>query len=342
MIPARLPARVGMMGAIGAAVAAAACGAQSTFQPGGPAARSLSHLGWFVLITFLITTAVMWILIGWVGYRRRGTLSEHAPVDVDTNGGFSWILIGGIAVPAAVLAVIFVVTLKNMSAFPLHHAEGDPQIRVVGHQWWFEVEYLMGGLPQRVKTSTEIHIPVGHPIDIALETRDVIHSFWVPQLHGKVDLMPGMVNHVRLQADQPGVYRGECAEYCGMQHAHMILYVIAEPEEQFAAWLEGQRQPAAVPASDAAIRGRHQFETRACALCHTVRGTPALGSVGPDLTHVASRGTIAGGMLPNNIANLHAWATHAQSLKPGAQMPDITQFSGEELHQLVEYLRSLR
>jgi cytochrome c oxidase subunit II len=164
----------------------------------------------------------------------------------------------------------------------------------------------------------------------------------VPQLHGKVDLVPGMVNHIRLQADAPGVYRGECAEYCGVQHAHMILYVIAEPDDRFDAWLAAQRQPATTPASDAATRGKRHFETRACALCHTVRGTPALGSVGPDLTHVASRGTIAGGMLPNHIANLHAWATHAQSLKPGAQMPDIAQFRGDELHDLVEYLRTLR
>jgi cytochrome c oxidase subunit 2 len=331
--------RLVSIGVGAAALALAACGSQSAFRPAGPAARSLSHLGWFVLITFLITTAVMWVLIPWVGYRRRGTLAEHEPVDAD--GGFSWILIGGFAVPAAVLAVIFVVTLQNMSAFPMHHAEGDPQIKVIGHQWWFEVEYLMGGLDQRVKTATEIHIPVGHPIDIALETRDVIHSFWVPQLHGKVDLVPGMVNHLRLQADRPGVYRGECAEYCGVQHAHMVLYVIAEADDTFQEWLAAQRQPASAPGTQAAIRGRKQFETKACALCHTVRGTPALGSVGPDLTHVASRGTIAGGMLPNNIANLHAWATHAQSLKPGSEMPDITQFRGDELHDLVEYLRTL-
>lgn len=333
------PPRIRLALALAAAFFVSACGAQSTFRPAGPAARSLSHLGWFVLITFLVTTAVMWVLIGWVGYRRRGSLAEHEPVDAD--GGFGWILIGGFAIPAAVLATIFVVTLQSMSAFPMEHGHGDPQIKVIGHQWWFEVEYLIGGIDQRVKTATEIHIPVGRPVEIALETRDVIHSFWVPQLHGKVDLMPGMTNHVRLQADRPGRYRGECAEYCGVQHANMILYVIAEPDDDFQAWLEAQRRPALDPPTDAAARGRQQFERAACALCHTVRGTPALGSVGPDLTHLAARETIAGGMLPNNVANLHAWVTHARSLKPGTEMPDMTMFTGEELHDLVEYLQSL-
>jgi cytochrome c oxidase subunit 2 len=178
-------------------------------------------------------------------------------------------------------------------------------------------------------------------VDIALATADVIHSFWVPPLHGKVDLVPGMVNHIRIQADQPGRYPGECAEYCGMQHANMKLYVVAEPPERFERWLEAQRRPANPPDTDQARAGQQVVVEGACALCHTVRGTPALGTVGPDLTHLASRQTIAGGMLPNNIANLHAWVTHAQSLKPGAEMPDLNQFTGDQLHALVAYLRTL-
>jgi cytochrome c oxidase subunit II len=317
-----------------------ACAAQSAFDPAGPAADALRDLGWFVLITFLVTTGVMWVLIGWIATRRRGTLAHHAPAD--EGGGINWILIGGFGIPAAVLATIFVVTLGSMSAFPIDHHDPEPELEVVGRQWWFGVEYLIGGTHQRVKTTTEIHIPVGRPIDIALETRDVIHSFWVPQLHGKVDLVPGITNRIRIQADRPGIYRGECAEYCGAQHAHMMLYVIAEPQAQFDAWLAAQRLPAAAPTSPDALRGKEHFERMACSFCHTIKGTPALGTVGPDLTHLASRRTIAGGMLPNDTANLSAWITHAQSLKPGAQMPDMTQFTGEHLHEIVAYLQSLK
>jgi cytochrome c oxidase subunit 2 len=326
--------------AVAAVLLVAACGAQSTFAPAGPAAERLRDLGWMIIVTFLAATAVVWVLLVWIVFRRRGSLAEHAPVD--QGGGINWILVGGIAVPATVLAIIFVATLGTMSAFPIDHHQRAPEIRVIGHQWWFQIEYVIGGHHQRIASATEIHIPLGRPVDIALQTRDVIHSFWVPQLHGKVDLVPGFTNHITIQADRPGTYRGECAEYCGAQHAHMILFVIAEPEEQFQKWLAAQRQPAVRPSSPSEARGKERFEQMACAFCHTVRGTPAFGSVGPDLTHLASRSTLAGGMLANNTANLHAWVTHAQSLKPGAQMPDMTQFTGEHLHEIVAYLQSLK
>jgi cytochrome c oxidase subunit 2 len=319
--------------------AAAACDSQSMFKPAGPAARTLSHVGWFVLLTFAAATLITWALLAWVALRRRGTLTEHDPVHAE--GGMNWIVIGGFAIPAFVLAIVFIVALRTMAAFPMHHAHGDPQIRVTGRQWWFQVEYRMGNASEWMSTATEIHIPVGRPVEIELATADVIHSFWVPPLHGKVDLVPGMVNHIRLQADRPGRYPGECAEYCGKQHANMKLYVIAEPVEQFNRWLDAQRQPAEEPMTDEVRSGQQIVVQGSCALCHTVRGTPALGRVGPDLTHLASRQTIAGGMLPNNIANLHAWVTHAQSLKPGAEMPDLNQFTGDQLHDLVAYLRTL-
>jgi cytochrome c oxidase subunit 2 len=316
------------------------CGGRSIFNPAGPAARSLSRLGWLVLGTFVITTIVMWLLIGYVACRRRGSLAEHEPPDVE--GGIRWILIGGFAIPAVVLSIVFVATLQSMAAFPMEHADGDLQIHVWGHRWWFEAQYRTGRLDQWVTTATDIHIPVGHPVDIALESRDVIHAFWVPQLHGKVDLIPGMTNHIRIQADAPGRYDGQCAEFCGKQHASMRIHVIAEPFDAFQMWLEGQRRPAAVPETDETRHGQQLVNETACALCHTVRGTFALGTVGPDLTHVASRTTIAGGTFDNNIANLHAWITHAQSLKPGAEMPDLTQYKGRDLHDMVAYLRMLR
>jgi cytochrome c oxidase subunit 2 len=321
------------------ALAAAACAPRSIFDPDGPSARQVSSLGAFVLITFLITTAVMWILIWYVAYRRRGTFAEHAPVDA--NGGINWILIGGFAVPAAVLAIIFVTTIRSMSAFPLEaHAE-DPALRITGHQWWFEVEYRIGGMSQWVTTTTEIHLPVGRPVDIALRSRDVIHSFWIPELHGKVDLMPGFDNHIRLEADRPGRFGGQCAEFCGPQHANMRLEVIAEAPEDFARWLAAQRQPAAVPQTEIAERGRAVFEREACAMCHFVRGTPAKGRIGPELTHVAGRSRIAGGMLENTPDNLRRWIVSAQRVKRGAQMPSLPMISSEDADAVVAYLQTL-
>ncbi len=332
------------------ALGAAACAApQDYLHTAGFAADRIATLGWFALLSFSATIVVMWILIGWIAVRRRGTLAEHAPVDA--GGGQRWILVGGLAIPAAVLAILFVTAMETLSAFPMQHlGPGNPevctdagQILVTGRQWWFEAQYRYPEVERNFKVATELHIPVGKPVDILLQSADVIHSFWIPKLHGKVDLVPGQVNHVRIQADRAGVYEGECGEYCGVQHAHMRLQVVAQSQEDYDAWVEQQRKDAAGdPAWDEARRGRDVFMAAACPLCHTVRGTEALGQVGPDLTHVGSRNRIAGGMLKNDVANLAAWVTHAQSLKPGAQMPDLTQFSGRDLRALTAYLQNLR
>src|SRR5205814_7082516 len=192
---------------------------------------------------------------------------------------------------------------------------------VLGHQWWWEVQYRMGDPNQYVATANEIHIPVGRPVDLQLVSADVIHSFWAPRLHGKVDLVPGMDNRIRLQADRPGVYQGACAEFCGLQHAHMRFVVVAEEPAAFEAWLDHERKPAAEhPPTAEAKHGKALFEGGACLLCHTVRGTNARGTVGPDLTHFAQRALI-GAAFPQNVATLHAWVTNAPSLKPGALMP---------------------
>jgi cytochrome c oxidase subunit 2 len=329
---------------LAAAALASACGGpQPIMGPAGPAARDIAHLGWFVLITFGAVTVVMWILIFWVGLRRTGTLDEHAPWDAP--GARRWIHWGGITVPIVILGVIFVDTLVVLGRFPheaTHAIDVPPQITIVGHQWWWEVQYQIGDTHEHVVGANEVHIPAGRPIDIALVTRDVIHSFWVPQLHGKVDLIPGQVNQIRIQADRPGVYRGECAEYCGPQHAHMILLVKAESQADFDAWLGRERQPAGPPADALAARGQQVFLDGPCITCHTVRGTRAQGLVGPDLTHLASRDGIAANAYPNTTAYLEAWVTHAQSLKPYAQMPNITAFTGDDLRALVTYLRGLK
>jgi cytochrome c oxidase subunit 2 len=317
-------------------------GSQNIFAPGGPAARQIADLGWFVIITFSAVTVIMWVLIAWVALRRRGSFAEHAPWDA--SGGLAWVLIGGFTIPAIILAVVFVWGLQTMSAFPLGgEPEGQPpMIRIVGHQWWWEVHYPIGEVNEWVVTANEIHLPAGRPVTIALQSTDVIHSFWVPELHGKVDLIPGMTNRIRVQSDEPRIYRGECAEYCGPQHAHMILSVVADRPEDFERWLARMREPAAAPTDPQALRGQQVFMKSACVLCHSIRGTDAHARIGPDLTHLASRSGIAANALPNSTAALAGWVTHAQSLKPYARMPNITAFNGAELRELVAYLQTLR
>jgi cytochrome c oxidase subunit II len=309
--------------------------------PAGPAARLLSQLGLPVMIGFCVTAFIMWGLVAWVALRRSGSFAEHAPVDA--KGGLGWITVGGFIIPGIVFFGIFVATLGVMNAFPMeHYKRARPEIRVIGHQWWWEVEYLEGEVHDRVTTANEIHIPTGRPVEIELDSADVIHSLWVPRLHGKVDLVPGLINHIRLQADQPGTYQGACAEFCGLQHAKMRFVVVAEDEASFGRWLAHQREPAVTPTDPAALRGQDVFMGGPCITCHAVRGTSSLATVGPDLTHFGSRATVAAGWLPNEAGAVHAWVVNAQSVKPGAQMPSLTMFTGQQLRDLVAYLEALK
>lgn len=313
------------------------------FGTAGPAAAKLARLGWYGLLAFMAATLVTVCLIVWLALRRRGTLAEHEPIEAEDRGQ-SWILIGGFAIPFVVLTFLFVATVDTLNAFPMMDGhEQLPDVVVTGHQWWFEVDYQFAGRPdENVTTATEIHVPVGRPMTIALRTADVIHSFWVPKLHGKVDLIPGQTNFIRVQADRPGTYQGECAEFCGEQHAHMRLMVVADTPEQYQRWLTQMRADAAEPTDALAKRGQDVFLSQACALCHTIRGTLAQGGVGPDLTHVGSRLTLAGGQLTNTPGNLGAWVTSAQNLKPGAQMPNLATLDGSDLRALIAYLESLK
>jgi cytochrome c oxidase subunit 2 len=311
----------------------------------GAGANQLAWLGWLACVLFTIVSALVWLALVWFVRRRRGTLAEHAPIE--TGDGTRWIVVGGIVVPALVFAGLFAMSVPAMTKFPMDHGDQAlPLIRVIGHQWWFDSEYLSPQPNLLVHAPTEIHIPTGCNVDIELQSRDVIHSFWIPKLHGKVDLVPGQVNHIRVQADAPGTYEGECGEYCGMQHAHMRLQVVAQSPEDFQKWLVAQREDAVgnnvSAGSDALSKGRAAFESAACPLCHTVRGTPAHGEIGPDLTHVGSRQRIAGGMLENNTGTLTAWIIHAQAFKPGSQMPDLPTLGGEQTAAIAAYLQSLR
>jgi len=312
----------------------------SVFVEAGPAARSIGNLGLGTLIAVSVIAALVLVLLVIAAVRRRGSFAEHAPVDV--GGGHSLVFVGGFLTPTIVLALILLATLSTVSRFPLHE-EGHfrPDLRIVSRQWWWEIDYEGDGHSTRVITANELHLPTGWPVEIQLESADVIHSFWVPALHGKVDLVPGHPNRIRIQADTPGRYSGQCAEFCGAQHALMNFVVVAEPLDSYEAWLAHQASPAQPPRDADAQRGQALFEDHACALCHTIRGSSALASVGPDLTHFASRSLLAANF-PNNRAYLEAWATHAQSLKPGAQMPDIPHFTGDELRSLTHYLEGLQ
>ncbi|HEX5042509.1 MAG TPA: cytochrome c oxidase subunit II [Candidatus Polarisedimenticolaceae bacterium] len=309
-------------------------------DPHGPAASNLAALTVWVLVVFSVVAVVMWVLIVWPALRRRGTLAEHAPAG--SGGGQAWILVGGLIVPFAILAAVFVASLNSIRGFPLHgdHAMGPAEIRVLGHQWWWEVRYL-GEPPQQFPTANEIHLPAGRPVDVDLVSGDVIHSLWIPGLHGKVDLIPGRTNRIRLQADRPGIYQGQCAEFCGEQHAHMRLVVVADTPADYVVWKAAQRGPAITPHTPELLVGQQVFLSRPCALCHAVRGTPAQGGVAPDLTHLASRRGLAANILPNDRAALSAWVTGAQSIKPGARMPNVAQMDGAEQRALVHYLESL-
>jgi cytochrome c oxidase subunit 2 len=215
------------------------------------------------------------------------------------------------------------------------------QIEVTAHQWWWEFRYADPDPSRRFVTANELHVPVGRPVTLTLEASDVIHSFWVPRLAGKRDLIPGHTTTLRFQADRPGVYRGQCAEFCGHQHAHMALLVVAEPPARYAAWAERQRQPAPPAANPTVQRGREIFEQRTCAMCHAISGTPAAATRGPDLTHVGGRRTLAAATIPNTRENLVRWIADPHHDKPGVNMPPHA-YRRDELEALAAYLGSLR
>ncbi len=324
---------------------------QSTSNTHGPAARSIAHLSHALSITFLIATVAMWSLLAVALKKRRGSLKEHMPIDI--GGGQAWIAIGGLAIPLLVLSVFFFLGLELLADFPIHGMHGamhakpgmataKPDILIIGHQWWWEVHYLNGGLDQQVTTANEIHIPAHRPVNIELRSADVIHSFWVPSLHGKVDLVPGNPNFIRIEASEPGDFVGQCAEYCGEQHAHMHILAVAQEPAEFETWLTNQRKPGVQPTNAETMMGEQAFLAGPCVRCHTVRGTVAQAKVGPDLTHIGSRMYIGANSFQNNNAYLEAWVTHAQSLKPGCKMPNISQYSGVQLRGLVAYLRQLQ
>ena len=293
-------------------------------------------LGWILLGVATVVVLVVSALV-LAGALRR---PRPEPGLLERGGeGLRWIVIGGIVVPTVILVVVLILTVTTQSAIATP-AGADLTVRVTGRQWWWEVRYLNQSPSLIATTANEIHIPVGRPVRLEVVSGDVIHSFWIPELAGKTDLIPGQENVMWLEADRPGVYHGQCAEYCGLQHAKMGMEVVAESPDAFARWLERQRAPAAASAGTDAAAGAQVFATTACALCHTVRGTMAGGRLGPDLTHVAGRRTIAAGTVANSRGNLLGWIENPQAFKPGTLMPAVP-LDGRALGDLITYLQSL-
>jgi cytochrome c oxidase subunit 2 len=281
----------------------------------------------------------MGVLAGAI-WRRRGEREGDAP-PAALERRLTRAVIGAVAVTTLVLMAMLVASdLTGRSIVTLATADAL-DVELIGHQWWWEVRAPLSVPSRNVVTANEIHVPVGRPVLLKSTSYDVIHSFWVPNLHGKRDLIPGRLTSTWFRADRPGVFRGQCAEFCGYQHAHMALEVVADPPDRFEAWMEEQRQPAAEPSTDSGRRGREVFLTRSCVLCHTVRGTGAFGHKGPDLTHLASRRKIAAGTLDLSHSNLEDWIRNPQAIKPGNRMP-AHPLATEELDALVEYLEVLR
>ena len=311
-------------------------------DPSGPEARDIATLTWVSSLAILAIVLIVWVILAYLVARRtRGSLAEHMPHTTKT--GMGWIHVWGLAVPGVLLTAGLVASVVVMYGASVHpHAHAQPELVVTGHQWWWQVRYTGKTPDETFDTANEIHIPAGRPVLIGLRSTDVIHSFWVPKLHGKVDLVPARANTIVLEADVPGRYDGQCAEFCGAEHALMRLVVIAQPEAAYQAWKIAQHGPSMLPTKEPEISGLEVFEKRSCGLCHTIRGTHALGTVGPDLTHVGSRLMIGANAYPNSRAYLQAWIVRPHSLKPQVLMPDLFQMTGADINALAEYLRSLK
>jgi cytochrome c oxidase subunit 2 len=314
-----------------------ACGGDtpSVLDPRSHDARRVEGLWW---VLFWISCVVVAVVTGFLlaaAHRRRAEL--HADDHIDTRAvpwGDRFVVIAGAAIPGGILAGTFAFSLMVLN--DMGSADDRTlEVEVVGHTWWWEVRYPNGAV-----TANEIRIPVGETVELALPTADVIHSFWVPELQVKKDHIPGADNRLSVLADHAGAFRGQCAEFCGLQHAHMEILVKAMPASAFDDWLEHEARPATEPEASEAKDGRRIFERASCAGCHTIRGTSADGTLGPDLTHLADRETLGAGVAPLTPANLADFITDAQDDKPGASMPP-TELTREQVDAVVAYLTEL-
>lgn len=310
-----------------------------------PAARQSQDID-VIWRAMLVVCGVMYVLVlgflAWALWRARRKPADPAPSVGETaadpalgRGLTSWVAL-------IVAGLVGLTTISFLVDRSIAEVGPDPlKIKVTANQWWWQVDYQGATPNEHVTTANELHLPVGRPAVIELQANDVIHSFWVPNLAGKTDLIPGRTNYVAITPKRVGEFRGQCAEFCGFQHAKMAFDVFVETPQQFSAWEARQRQEAPQPTDEAAQKGEVVFTSKACVMCHRIAGTPAGGLVAPDLTHIASRAHIAAGTLTNNRANLAGWIANPQGLKPGTTMPQVS-LTGDELNSVVAYLETLK
>jgi cytochrome c oxidase subunit 2 len=335
-----MAARIKPIVALAAAMTLAGCNDwQSALSPRGVPA---SDIHWLLLI-FSVVAAIIWtaVMLALLYALIRRKELRLDPLDVSPRRERS---IGQIILTLAVATVVIVLALSIVSYLGQRtvfaKAANAPVVRVIGHQWWWEVKYE-GPPDQSFTTANEIRVPVGEPVTVKLETRDVIHSFWVPNLAGKMDQINGQENEIQFTATKEGVYRGQCAEFCGLQHAHMGFDVVALSRADYDQWRAAQLKSAQVSSDPQIQSGELIFRGRGCALCHTISGTQAGGRLGPDLTHLASRTSVASSTLPMTPGNLAGWISDPQHIKPGNLMPAVP-LDGRELSALVHFLWSLK
>lgn len=299
-------------------------------DPAGPFAGPLTTVAWVLFVmglaVFLIVVAVLGVALFGPARFRRSLQTERL------------VWIGGIAFPVVVLSALLVYGLATTARLSDAAGEGEMRVRVTGEMWWWRIAYLDTEGREAIQDANEVHIPTGQPVVIELESADVIHSLWIPRLGGKTDMIPGRRNFMRIQADTPGVYAGQCAEYCGGPHALMGLVVIAHTPEDYDVWRARQAQPAPL----SSLPGAQTFTAAGCGACHTIRGTSANGLAGPDLTHVGSRRTLGAGILPNNQGTMAGWISDSQAIKPGNRMPSYPVMTGQQLQDISAYLESLK
>lgn len=308
--------------------------AQSVLHPAGPDAAVIADFAWVLFIgSAVIFAGVMALMV--VAARRR-------PEPVNPR---RWIVGAGFAFPVVVLSILLVWSTWRSAELTPQTSKGAMTVGVTAKMWWWEVRYHDPASGREIASANEIRIPVGRPVYLGLNSTDVIHSLWIPALNGKIDTVPGRVTGLTLRADKPGVYRGQCAEYCGEQHARMALHVVAMEQAEFDRWLANEALPAAAPNEPLLERGRAAFLEQRCQACHTIRGVTDADAdtrLGPDLTHVGSRLHIAAGTLRNHRGALAGWVADPQAIKPGARMPAAADLDGETLHALAAYLEHLK
>jgi cytochrome c oxidase subunit 2 len=310
----------------------------------GPKAAETANLWWLM---FWISAAVFALVLAllalaWLRQIKPRPTDARGLVHVGRLDGLTAnvLVIGiGLLLPAAVMVLLLIVDLRSLSVLASPTTPPRLTVQIKGHQFWWEVRYAEA----QVTTANEIHVPVGEAVLLQITAEDVIHSVWIPQLMGKLDAIPLQTNTTWLQADTPGEYLGECAEFCGLQHAHMRFLVLAQPADEFAAWIEAQQRPAEQPADPASAAGAQAFARVGCISCHTIRyGDQGIGgSAGPDLTHVGGRRSLAAGTLDNSLGNMQGWISNPQALKPGNAMP-VLPLGAEDLRAVAAYLGSLQ